>query len=98
MPNAISSGFRRSLLRRPGLIWERKRRRVTELVKGMPLTRGLVMACLFASFGLATVQPKEDTNEKANVAFFLYVLIIHIIAIQTIGAGSIRSCVVHAAT
>ncbi|CAE6969798.1 unnamed protein product [Symbiodinium sp. CCMP2592] len=58
--------------------------RVTELVKGMPLTRGLVMACLFASFGVATGQPKERQLETEDVSFFIYMLIIHILAIQTI--------------
>ena len=45
---------------------------MTELVTGMLLTRatrGLVMACLFASFGVATGQPKEDKPENADVAF-----------------------------
>ena len=58
--------------------------RVSELVKGMPLTRGLVMACLFASFGVATGQPKEDKLENIDLAFFAYMLIIHILAIQSI--------------
>ena len=43
--------------------------RVSELVKGMPLTRGLVMACLFASFGVATGQPKEDKLENVDLAY-----------------------------
>ena len=58
--------------------------RVSELVKGMPLTRGLVMACLFASFGVATGQPKEDKLENVDLAFFAYMLILHILAIQSI--------------
>ena len=62
--------------------------RVSELVKGMPLTRGLVMACLFASFGVATGQPKEDKLENVDLAFFAYMLIIHILAIQSICSGS----------
>ena len=71
--------------------------KVTELVTGMPLTRGLVMACLFASFGVATGQPKEDKPENADVAFFVYMVIIHIRASDHLAPDQIRTCVVHGA-